>query len=87
MRTCCLSIRIWFMADVPHLLKNVRNHVLDQGLYCGGRTMVGQQPDLGRELLEDLLETTASDEFKMCHKLTDKHIKVGIGQLNFLEKQ
>ena len=27
------SIFIWFFADVPHVLKNLRNHVLDDGLY------------------------------------------------------
>ena len=65
---------IWFFADVPHALKNIRNHVLDDGLYLPQQS--GTRPVLDKALLAELVKVAAEPEFKMCFKLTEQHINV-----------
>ena len=71
-----VSRHIWFFADVPHALKNIRNHVLDDGLYLPPPAGTADTPVLDRALLTELVTVAAEPEFKMCFRLTDKHINV-----------
>ena len=69
---------IWFFADVPHVMKNIRSHVLDDGLYLSGPRTADETPVLDRSLLMELVKVAAGNEFKMCFKLTERHITVRI---------
>ena len=60
--------RIFFFADVPHLLKLIRNHVLDEGVTSGG-------VKLDLNLFRDLLDADSA-ELKLCPKLGDGHIEI-----------
>ncbi len=59
------SRRIYVFPDVPHLLKLLRNHLLDQGL------ILNDGSKLRREDLEPLVE---KDELKILPKLTSHHL-------------
>ena len=58
--------KIHVFADVPHLLKLLRNHFLDQGFIL---------PSGKRFVKKDLIDILQDDkdEFRMCHKLKLKH--------------
>jgi hypothetical protein len=62
--------RVFVFPDFPHLLKLLRNHLFDSGMYF---------PDgeiLNKELYEDLLKINPvqENEFSMIPKFTHKHI-------------
>lgn len=58
---------IYFFADTPHLLKLIRNWLLDVGFKLGNGKIVNKNP------LTSLLELS-STEITVTHKLTEKHI-------------
>jgi hypothetical protein len=60
------SRRVFVFPDVPHLLKLLRNHLLDQGL------ILGDGSTLRKEDLEPLVE---KEEFKILPKLTYQHLE------------
>ncbi|KAF0291149.1 Transposable element P transposase [Amphibalanus amphitrite] len=72
---CHPERHIWFFADVPHVLKNIRNHVLDDGLYLPKEPGSTEKVIvLDKLILQELIKVASGSEFKMCFKLTDKHI-------------
>lgn len=64
---CNPSLRIYFFADVPHLLKLIRNHYLDDGFLLPGEKYISKTG------LEELLEASQSSDLTMTFKLT-KHM-------------
>ena len=64
------SRKIFAFLDVPHLLKLIRNHILDNGILIDGKnTEIGSS---------DFLEILNSNkgEYRIHHKLTDFHLTV-----------
>lgn len=62
------TLRIYFYADVPHLLKLARNNFLDSGFQSKGTT-------IDKACLEELLTLNARD-LKISHKLSRAHLDV-----------
>lgn len=60
------SLKIFFYADVPHLLKLVRNNLFDSGFWWKG-TLVDMR------CLEELIKLNAGD-LKIAHKLSRTHL-------------
>ncbi|CAL8083730.1 unnamed protein product [Orchesella dallaii] len=68
--------KVYWFYDAPHLLKLLRNHILDSKglkLKCG--------KTIDKSVFEKILRADSQD-FKICYKLTQKHIS-----LNNREKQ
>jgi len=59
--------RIFVFPDVPHLLKLLRNHLLDHGLELRGNVIIGKSD------FAEILEADSA-EFKINPRLTDLHI-------------
>lgn len=59
--------KIYFFADVPHLLKLIRNWLIDYGFVLDDGTVISKKP------LEALVENT-SFEVSSCHKLSKLHL-------------
>lgn len=59
---------IYFFADVPHLLKLIRNWFLDTGFVLPDKSQITSQP------LRQLVQDTKNLEISACHKLTSRHI-------------
>ena len=55
---------------------NKRNHVLDDGLCLPPPAGTADTPVLDQALLTELVTVAADPEFKMCFRLTEKHITV-----------
>lgn len=62
------SLKIFFFADVPHLLKLARNNLLDSGFQIKGDI-------INKTCLEELLTLNAG-ELKIVHKLSKLHLDV-----------
>ena len=60
--------QLHFFADIPHALKLLRNHILDEGLRCKGVT-------LNKVLFHELLELD-SHELKLCPKITTDYVNL-----------
>lgn len=65
---CNVAKRIHVFADVPHLIKLLRNHLLDSGLHINGQF-------INKSCLERLLEINGND-LKIAHKLSRLHLDV-----------
>ena len=63
--------QIYVFLDIPHVLKLIRNHILDEGIWINGQpdTQIGQEDFLG-------ILNTDKKEFRITHKLTDFHLTV-----------
>lgn len=61
------NTRIYMFADVPHLLKLIRNWLIDTGFTLKDGIIVN------KSCLEALLKLDSA-EIKVCHNLTDAHI-------------
>jgi hypothetical protein len=59
---------IFVFADVPHLLKLIRNWLLDTGFLLEDGSLINKNP------LEELLKLTDT-EVNVCYKLSKKHIE------------
>ena len=59
---CNNEKRIHFFADMPHLIKLLRNHLLDQGIYLSENRVID------KEVLEKLIDADSS-ELKLAPKL------------------
>ncbi|CAL1681193.1 unnamed protein product [Lasius platythorax] len=60
------SLKIYFYADIPHLLKLARNNLFDSGFYLKGNIV-------DKRCLEELIKLNASD-LKIAHKLSRTHL-------------
>ena len=67
------SRQVYIFPDVPHCMKNLRNHTLDYGMVimCSDESLVYVTKDLFARLI-------ACDgvSFKLCHKVTPYHREV-----------
>lgn len=63
----CTNEKVYFFADVPHLLKLVRNWLLDTGFLLEEGSLVNKKP------LEELVNSN-NTEISSCFKLTQKHL-------------
>ncbi|CAI6375105.1 unnamed protein product [Macrosiphum euphorbiae] len=59
--------KIYFLADAPHLLKLIRNWMLDAGFILSDGSRINSAP------LKELLKITQT-EISVCHKLSQKHL-------------
>lgn len=59
--------KIYFLADAPHLLKLIRNWMLDTGFILSDGSRINSVP------LKELLKVTRT-EISVCHKLSQKHL-------------
>jgi len=59
--------RIWIFPDFPHLLKLLRNHSIDDGIYLESGGV------FNKELIEKLIKIQR-DEFKLTPALTHRHV-------------
>lgn len=64
----CDSLKVFVFTDASHLLKLLRNHLLDQGFIWNGKTIV-------KEILLKLLFINAGD-LKTSYKITAYHVEV-----------
>lgn len=62
------SLKIFVYADVPHLLKLARNHLLDHGFNIGADV-------INADYWENLLNIS-STELTFAHKLTEQHLNL-----------
>ncbi len=60
---------VFFLADVPHMIKLLRNHVLDQGF------LLASGSKITKNLYEKILKLD-NGELKICHKLSANHLTV-----------
>ena len=60
---------IFFFADFPHMLKLLRNHVLDQGIFLKSGYY------LSKSLFQNILKID-NKELKLCHKISNFHLVV-----------
>lgn len=65
--------KVFLFPDVPHSIKNLRNHILDDGMIY--KPANGPDIKMGKEDFLKLLEVDSGD-FLYCHKLTIEHIEV-----------
>ena len=64
---------IYFFPDVPHLLKRLRDHILDKGVHI--RSENGMSSELRKSDFQNMIDSDG-DEFKVCLKLTNEVINV-----------
>lgn len=62
------SLNVYVFVDVPHLIKLLRNHVLDKGLTIG-------EHQIKRSCFEKIVNCSISD-LTIAHKLTQYHLDV-----------
>lgn len=62
------SLKIFVFADIPHLIKLARNHILDQGFVINNSI-------INIDYFQVLLNISVS-ELTLAHKLTDLHLNV-----------
>lgn len=62
-----INKRIWVLADVPHLLKLLRNHFLDDSL------LLSPNIQITKKLIESILQIDCG-EYKVAYKLTHLHV-------------
>lgn len=65
---CDATMFIHVFLDIPHLIKLLRNHFLDSGIYVNGKL-------INAAALQRLLELNSGD-LKIVHKLTPLHLDV-----------
>lgn len=65
---CNESMRIFLFVDVPHLIKLLRNHFIDQGFLLNGTFM-------DKSCFESLLDISTS-ELSIVHKVSKYHIEL-----------
>ncbi|XP_029345847.1 uncharacterized protein LOC115034159 [Acyrthosiphon pisum] len=71
------NARIHVFADVPHLLKLARNHLLDSGFILPNGKFIG------KNILHELLNINYGKDYKFAHKLSERHLFVeGSGRMN-----
>lgn len=61
--------KIYVFADVPHLLKLIRNHFVDEGFILDGK-------EIGKHIVEAVLDTTSVSDLKISHKMSKEKLNV-----------
>lgn len=57
------------LADVPHLIKLMRNHFVDYGFLINGK-------EITKTIIEDLLDVTTTSELRITHKISKESLNV-----------
>ena len=65
----CNNERIYVFADVPHLLKLIRNHFVDEGF-------VINNVEINKTIVESVLEATSKSDLRITHKMTVDKLNV-----------
>lgn len=66
----CNGEKIYVFADVPHLLKLIRNHFVDQGfIHNNGK-------EINKSIVESTLDATAVSDLKITHKISKETLNV-----------
>src|SRR5271154_6311558 len=65
----CDNSNVWWFADVPHLIKLIRNNILDYGL------TLSTQCKISKSDFEQLMKTD-NGEFRLQFKVSDYHINL-----------
>lgn len=65
----CNNEKIFVLADVPHLLKLIRNHFVDEGFIINGK-------EINKCLVEAVLDVTSVSELRITHKMTKEKLNV-----------
>jgi len=55
--------KIYVFADVPHLIKLIRNHFLDQGFILNGI-------EINKDIIEKLIRLTSTTDLNIAHKIS-----------------
>ena len=63
------DLKIFVFADIPHLLKLIRNHFLDDSIYWKGKK-------IDSTVLQILISLNSYKDLKIVHKLTEAHLNV-----------
>lgn len=63
------NARVYVFADVPHLIKLIRNHFIDSGFIINNR-LINTDP------IKKMLEITDTSDLKISYKITDEHLAV-----------
>ena len=63
------SRKVWVFCDVPHLLKLLRNYILDEGIILPNSILIK------KDLIENLLATQRGD-LSITHHISEAHINV-----------
>ena len=76
------SREIFFFADAPHLLKLLRNHMINQGLKVSFANAIPQELDVSKKTFQvdndiflSLLRLDGR-ELKLCHKISMEHFDI-----------
>ena len=81
---CSPVHRLYFMADVPHLLKSIRNCLLTQSIILPDSVVANahlESNDVALQPVKDLIAMQESMTLKMAHKLKDVHVNTGNFQI------
>lgn len=62
--------KVWVFCDVPHLLKLLRNHFLDEGL------ILSDGAAFQKNIIEDLLMKTQTGDLSITHHINEAHLNV-----------
>lgn len=70
----CNSKKIHVFADVPHLIKLIRNHFVDHGFILNGK-------EINKSVIEKLVEITEKHDLSIAYKISKENLNVvGIGR-------
>lgn len=61
---------VYVMADVPHLVKLLRNHFVDQGFILNGSV------EINKAIIEDVTDVTGTSDLKITHKISEESLNV-----------
>lgn len=65
--------KIFVLADVPHLLKLIRNNFVDHGFLIGGKVIT-------KKIVEEAINATNVSDLKITHKITIAKLNVAKAQ-------
>ncbi|XP_050497997.1 transposable element P transposase isoform X1 [Diabrotica virgifera virgifera] len=60
---------VYVFADVPHLLKLIRNHFVDEGFIFNGK-------ELNKDCVESVIDATTGSDLKITHKIDKEKLNV-----------
>lgn len=63
------SRKVYVLADVPHLMKLIRNHFVDDGFYVDGNMLT-------KSILEELIEKAGSSDLRITFKISKEMLNV-----------
>lgn len=63
------SLKIFVYIDVPHLLKLVKNHFLDNGFIINGKC-------INKECIEEILQLQEDKDLKIVHRISKNNLEV-----------